>query len=135
MRWPVSLATVASNGDGRGVPSGHNPIMPRRVMIFEQPRSAVADVEIARDGEQERSEPRVGAQLRRAIDEAQPRLFEQILRHFAAARQPREEVEQPRVEFGMDDVERGGIAGAQPRHEIELRLPVHGGHNARDSES
>ena len=86
MRRPVSLATVDSNGDGRGVPSGHSPISVRRVRVFDQPRSAVADVQVARDREQERTEPRVGLELVRAIDEAQPGFFEQIFGDVAAAR-------------------------------------------------
>jgi hypothetical protein len=30
----------------------------------------------------------------------------------------------------MDDVERGGIAGAQPRDEVELEFAFHDRHNA-----
>ena len=59
----------------------------------------------------------------RAIDEAQPRFVEQIFRDIAAARQARKEVEQARVELGVDGVERIGIAGTDAPHEIELNLP------------
>ena len=60
---PVSLATVDSNGDGRGVPSGHRPIRSARVRVFEQSRPAIADVEVAGDREQQRPQPRVGREL------------------------------------------------------------------------
>ena len=87
-----------------------------------------------------------GLSLCGAIDEAQPRFVEQIFRDVAAARQPREEVEQAPVELGVNGVERAGIAGTDPRHELELKLPslprrslwrrrVHVVHNALDTES
>ena len=76
-----------------------------------------------------------GLSLCGAIDEAQPRFVEQIFGDVAAARQPGEEVEQAPVELGMDGVERAGIAGTDPPHEIELELPLHASHNALDTGS
>jgi hypothetical protein len=35
----------------------------------------------------------------------------------------------------MNGVERSGIAGAHPAHEVEFTLPIHARHNALDTTS
>ena len=64
------------------------------------------------------------------LHEAQPGLFEQILGNIAVSGQPRQKTEQPSVQRGVDLVERGGVANAQPRDQIELRPAIHKNHNA-----
>ena len=72
-------------------------------------------------------------QPRQHVDEAQPGLFEQVFGDVAAARQPRQKVEQAGVERGMHLVEGGRIGAFQPGDQGELELPLHTSHNALDT--
>ena len=90
----------------------------------------MADVQIACDREQPRCESRIRIETVCVLHEAQPGLFEQILGNIAVSDQPRQKPEQPVIQRGVNLVERGGIAKAQQRDQIELRLAIHKNHNA-----
>ena len=106
-----------------------------RVRILQHARTAVADVEIARHGEQPGPQPRVGLEVCGPGDQAQPGLLEEVFGHLAPPRQSSQEVEQPRVEAVVHGIERVGVAGAQPADQGELRLAVHAAHNAQAGQS
>jgi hypothetical protein len=90
----------------------------------------VADVQIARDGEKPWRQASVIGEARRMRHEPQPRFLQQVLGHVAAPAETRQEVEQPRVEFRVDEIECRRVTGAETRHERQLGLPVHAGNNA-----
>jgi isocitrate/isopropylmalate dehydrogenase len=69
------------------------------------------------------------AELVGVRDETQPGVFEQVLGHVAAVRQAREKAVQARVERGVDRVERGGVAAADPLDQGQLELAVHTARN------
>jgi hypothetical protein len=91
----------------------------------------VADVQVARDGEQPGAQPGIGAQPLGVLHEPQPGFLEQVFGDIAAARQPNEERQQTRVERGVDMVESVGVPLTKPLDQRELGLPLHSSTNAR----
>ena len=100
------------------------------VGILEQPRTAVARVEVAGDGEQPWPEARIGAKAVRVLHQPQPGLFEEVFGHIALVRQPGKKVVQAAVECVVHRIKRRRIAHAQAADELELSLAVHRGNNA-----
>jgi hypothetical protein len=88
-------------------------------------------VQVARDRKQPWTEPRIGSQLLRMLDEPQPGFLEQVLRDVAAAREPQQEREQVRVERRVHLVKRLGVAATKPLDHCQLGVPLHASTNAR----
>ena len=101
------------------------------VRVLEQPRSTVARVHVAGDGEQPRAQTGVGLQAWRMPDEPHPRLLDEVFGGIAPARQPQQEGEDPGAEGGVDVVDGIGVPGAQARHEGQFVISFHAGRTAR----
>ena len=99
----------------------------------QQPRPAVARVHVAGDGEQPRTEPRVGTKAACVLHQSQPGLFQQVFSNIPPVRKSGKKVVQAAVEGLMNRVERGGIPRSQAADELELELAIHSGHNAADA--
>ena len=68
-------------------------------------------------------------------DHPQPGFLEQVLRHVATPAEPREEVEQRRVEFRVDLVEGIAVALFQPGDQRQLAGPIDRCHNASNAQA
>jgi hypothetical protein len=104
--------------------------MPGGVRILEQPRTTVARVHVACDGEWPWAEAGVGTKAPGMLHKPQPGLFKQVFCDIALVRQSGEKVVQAAVECIMHRIERRGIARSQAADELELRLAIHRGNNA-----
>ena len=100
------------------------------VRILEQPRTTVARVQVAGDGEQPWAKVSVGTKTLRMRHEPQPGLFKQVFGDVAPTRQPREKGVQAAIEGSMHDIKRLGIARSEAADELELKLSVHRSYNA-----
>ena len=87
-------------------------------------------MQVPRNGEEPRRDPRVWPQPRRVLHETQPRFFEQIFGNVPTSREPEQKREQPGVEGLVDGIEGGRVAVAETADEGELGLPVHSVKNA-----
>ena len=130
-RRAASFASTASNGDGPGRPCGPEAQQAGGVRILEQPRTTVARVQVAGDGEQPWAEAGVGTKPPGMLDQPQPGLFKQVFGDIAPVRQPGEKVVQPAIEGIMHRIERLGIARSQAADELELGIAIHRGNNAK----
>ena len=94
--------------------------------VLEEPRAAVAHVKVARDREQPRAQPAIGAQPVGVLHEAQPGFLEQVFGDVPATRQPQQESEDRPVEGQVDGIEGVGIALTEAVDQLEFSVPVHG---------
>ena len=131
MRRSSSLAAVASNGDDRSTLHGPQRHETGGGRILDHPRPHVAHVQVACDGEEPGSQPRIRAQAVGMLHQPQPRLFEQVFRDVVATGQAQQKGEQAEIEGVVDGIEGRLVAAAKLLNERQLGVRVHRSHNAR----
>ena len=92
--------------------------------IFEHPRSAVAHIQVAGDGEEPRTNLRVCTQADGVADETEPRFLEQVFSGHPASCQASEEREESGIVLRVHGIERIGVSGAKAAHQFEFDVSV-----------
>jgi hypothetical protein len=105
------------------------------VRILQQPRTAIAGVEVTRNGKQPRAKAGVAIESPRVDDQPEPGLLEKILGNLPTIREPCKEVVEAAVEGGVDHIERLRVADPETFDELELDVAVHQGTNADIAET